>query len=206
VPLEAQVSRTVGNGFLVEAGLSAAGAALDWLSGVTGSPRDELVAAASTVAAGANGVFAFPWLHGARAPWWRADVHGAFLGVATAHGPADLARAVIEGVALDTIRSVELLAPQVKSLQLAGGGAAEPLWRSILAAVARCPLIVRRHGEAASVGARALIAQACADPLPIEQVNPVLVVESADPELQETYRSIRRSADSLAASLMSTRP
>ena len=126
LPSVAQVSRALDSGFLVEAGLSTAGAALEWLSIITGWTLDELLDAAADVAPGADGLLAFPWLQGARAPWWQPAAHGAFIGITPAHGPAELARALLEGVAFDAARSIELVSPNPETLSLAGAGAENP--------------------------------------------------------------------------------
>ena len=115
LPTVAAVSRGALGGFVVEAGLSAAGAALGWLATLTGRTHDDLLDAAATVAPGADGVLALPWFAGARGPWWRADAHAAFLGLTDAHGPAELARAVVEGIAFDVARCLELVAPDARS-------------------------------------------------------------------------------------------
>src|SRR5207244_7634779 len=96
LPPVTQVSRT-DDGFLVEAGLAAAGSAFDWLARLTDRPVDALWEAAAEVPAGAYGVRAFPWFAGARAPHWQADATAAFTGLRPDHSPAALARALVEG-------------------------------------------------------------------------------------------------------------
>jgi xylulokinase len=204
VARHAQVSRAIGDTFLVEAGLSAAGAAMDWLASLTGWTRDALLSAAATVPPGARGALAFPWFHGARAPWWQPGAYGTFMGLTGAHGPPELARAIIEGIALDTTRSVELLAPDATTLQLVGAGAGDSLWRSVLAALASRPITIRRYDEAASVGARLLVAESRAEPMDTNHVNPVTAVEAPDPQLEQSYRVVRRTADRMAATLVAT--
>jgi xylulokinase len=198
----AQVSRDPGDGYVVEAGLSAGGAALDWLADLTGSSSQELLTAAATVPPGANGVLAFPWLHGARAPWWRPDSRAAFLGVTSAHGPPDLARALMEGIALDTARSVDLIATGATNLFLAGAGARNSLWRSVLAAVTNCRTTIRAHTEAASVGARALVALANREPVRLERLNPVGLVDQPQPAMVETYQNVRKASDAAAHAIL----
>ena len=76
---------------------------------------------------GARGVVATPWLDGARAPWWRPEARAAFVGLTSAHGPADLARAVFESVAWEVRRCLEAIAgrrpPGAAVVGLALGGA-----------------------------------------------------------------------------------
>ena len=205
LPAVAAVSRGALGGFVVEAGLSAAGAALAWLSSVTGRTHDDLLTAAATVAPGASGVVALPWLAGARAPWWRPDAHGAFVGLTDAHGPAELARAVVEGVALDTARCLELVAPEAQELVVAGGGAADDVWRRVLGAVTGCRVTRRTVDDAASVGARLLVAAALGEPIGVDDVNPVIAREQPDHELVAAYRPARAASDAVAEALLGMR-
>jgi xylulokinase len=196
LPNVAAVSRGAIEGFLVEAGLSASGAAVAWLARVTGCDHDELLArAARESQPGARGVIALPWLHGARAPFWRADARAAFLDITAAHGPADLARAVVEAVGLDVARCVELLAPSARALTLAGGGAGNALWRATVGAAAGRPTARRRHDDAASVGARLVIAAALGEALALDDLNPVVDITEPDAELRDVLAGVRTRSD-----------
>jgi xylulokinase len=206
LPLVAQVSVAPLGGFLVEAGLSAAGAALEWLARLTGQSTEQLVAAATGAPVGARGLLALPWLQGARAPWWRPDAHAAFLGVTGAHGAPDFARALIEGVGFDVARSVELVAPRADTLALAGAGAADPLWRTVLAGVTERRLVRRRLPDAGSVGARLLIAHARAEALSVDDLNPIVDHEPPSPETTEAYRRLRGAADRAATAVLERDP
>ena len=189
-------------GYLVEAGLSAAGAALDWLGRLTGHGVASLVTAASGAPIGASGLLALPWLHGARAPWWRPDAHAAFLGVTGAHGMPEFARALVEGIGLDVARSLELVAPDADTLALAGAGAADPLWRTVLGGVTGLALTRRALDDAASVGARLLVAHARGDRVSVDDVNPVVRRETPAAEVTAAYRAVRVAADRAAATVL----
>jgi xylulokinase len=202
LPDVGQVSSGALGGFLVEAGLSAAGAAVAWLARLTGTPDDELFAAAATVEPGARGVLALPWLAGARAPWWRPDAHAAFVGLTEAHGTPELARAVVEGVAFDVARCLELIAPDGHELALAGAGAASDLWRSVLSAVSARPVVRRTVDDAASVGARLVVAAARDEALTPAIANPVTGREAPEPALVEAYRPRREAADAAASAVV----
>jgi len=205
LPSVAVVSRGALGGFVVEAGLSAAGAAVAWLSSLTGRTHDDLLAAAAAVPPGAAGVVALPWLAGARAPWWRPDAHAAFVGITDAHGPAELARAVLEGVAFDTARCLELIAPQHRAVVVAGGGAADDLWRRVLGAVTECGVTRRAVDDASSVGARLLVAAALGEPIDVDDVNPVVGREDPDGALVASYRPVRAASDAIAGALLAAR-
>jgi xylulokinase len=198
LPTVAQVSRGALGGFVVEAGLSAAGAAVAWLATLTGRPHDVLLADAAGVDPGAAGVIALPWFAGARAPWWQAGAHAAFLGLTSSHGPAELARAVIEGVALDVARCLELVAPQAELLALAGGGATSDVWLRVLGGVTGLPLQSRALDDAASVGARLLVSAAFDEGLTLDDVSSVTSQRDPEPELVVDYERLRERADAVA--------
>ncbi|MEX0663883.1 MAG: FGGY family carbohydrate kinase [Acidimicrobiia bacterium] len=203
LPAVAQVSRGALGGFVVEAGLSAAGAAIAWLAGLTGRSHDDLLTAAADVPPGSSGVLALPWLAGARAPWWRADAHAAFLGLTEAHGPAELCRAMVEGVAFDVARCLDLVAPDAEELALAGGGAASVLWRSVVGSVSDRTVVRRTLDDAASVGARLIVASALGESVSVDDVNPVVAREEPDAVLVRAYPSLRATADASASAVIS---
>ncbi len=203
LPTAGAVSRSAQvDPFLLEAGLSASGAALAWLATLTGRGRDELVELAADVAPGARGVVALPWLHGARGPWWRSDTQAAFLGLTSAHGPADLARATIEAVGLDVARCIDLLGIDAEILALAGAGAGNALWRTVLSSATARPWNRRRHDDAASVGARLIVAAALEEAIDLDAINPVVESDEADPDLVATYCQVRRASDTAARAVL----
>jgi sugar (pentulose or hexulose) kinase len=202
LPTTAQVSRSLDDRFLVEAGLSAAGAGMDWVGTLTGRSVEDLLIEAARVEPGAGGLFAFPWLHGARAPWWRPEVGAAFIGLSTAHGRAELARSIVEGVAFDVARCLDLVAPGSEGLAPAGRGASDPLWRAVLSATTGLPLVRRALTESGSVGARLLLAMAKGESIGLEDVNPVIEVEQPDPGLTTGYEALRERSDRLATGVI----
>lgn len=201
VPPGMTVTAGAGGGWLLEAGLSGAGSALAWLGRLTGQRPAELAAAAATSPPGARGVLALAWLEGARAPWWRSDVGGAFAGLDAAQGPADLARAVLEAVALDAARALEAMGP-VEELTICGGGATE-LWAEVLTGVTGRPARRRLSDEAASVGAALVAAAALGLGLELDRLNPAAAPHQPDPELVAFYAARRSAADHLAQSVLS---
>ncbi len=189
-------------GFVVEAGLSASGAALDWLARLCGRPTEVLLTQAAASPPGANGVVALPWLHGARAPWWQPDAHATFAGLTGASGPGELARAIVESVAYDVQRCLDLIAPEAAELVLAGGGASSQLWRDVLAATTGRPLVRRAVDDAASVGARLVAGHAVGDAVDLERLNSVVGRDEPDPALRDRYLEARRDSDDLARAML----
>jgi xylulokinase len=167
------VSRGALGGYVMEADLAFAGTALEWLGRLTGQSPDELARQADDIDAGAGGLLALAWLGGARAPWWEARTGLTFAGLTPSHTAAHLARALVEGVAFDAARCLDRAAPDAVELSLAGDGASMALWRQVLSGVANRPVVARRHGEAASVGAAIVAGRAMGAQLDPDHLDPV---------------------------------
>ncbi len=192
------VTRGAISGYVMEAGLSSAGAALAWVAELTQANSVSLAAESERIHPGADGLLALPWLSGARAPWWESRVGMTFTGLAPHHGPAHLARAIVEGVAFDAARCLERSAPDAVELALAGGGAAMPLWRRVLSGVTSRPVVSHRHGEAASVGAALLAGRAAGVDLDREVLDPVERRETAPDDEVLVYAELRMRHEMVA--------
>ncbi len=148
--------------FVPTATMQAGGGSLEWLSDVLvpggGSGRyDTLVEAARSTAAAADGLYFLPYVLGERSPYWNPDARGTFVGLARHHGPADLTRAVLEGVGFNLLTCVEAFRATgvaVESVDAVGGGAESDVWLQVLADQWGC--VTRRRsvaGEGNSLGA-----------------------------------------------------
>jgi xylulokinase len=117
----------------------------------------DLDTAAAAVEPGADGLIFLPYLMGERSPWWNPQARGAFVGLAMPHGSPQLARAVLEGVALGLRQILDSLreqTPGIETLRLIGGGGRSQLWPQILADVLGLPIhLLALPGEATSWGA-----------------------------------------------------
>jgi sugar (pentulose or hexulose) kinase len=202
LPGEAQVSVGASQGYLVEAGLSDAGSALMWLERLTRVAASDLFSSAAGVPIGARGLLAFPWLHGARAPWWQPQAHAGFVGITAAHGPPEFARALIEGIALDVGRSIELVASAARRLVATGGGSSQELWISALSGATGLPVARRALDEGASAGARLLVDAASGDPLTVDDVNPIVDEEVPTRSSIHAFQKLRASSDLVAANFV----
>ena len=147
-------------------------------------------------------MLALPWLAGSRAPWWQPEAHAAFLGITDAHGPAHLARAIVEGVAFDVARCLELISPHATQLALAGGGSDHAVWRRVLADVTGLPVVRRTIDDAASVGARLLVAAARAESVTLDAINPVGARDRPVEGDAGAYTELRGIADRAATAVL----
>jgi xylulokinase len=207
-PAGAVVTRAADGGWLLEGGLSAAGSFLAWLGRLLGRSPDELATLAAASPPGANGVIAVPWLDGARAPWWRDDARAGFMGLGSAHGPGDLSRAVIESVAWDVLRCMEVVTvgrlggSSADGVTLGGAGTGLPLWVQVLTSILGIPATRHRSGEAASAGAALLAGRALGMDLALEQLDPVEAVIEPDPQSVQVYRAMRLTVDYVAEAVL----
>jgi xylulokinase len=118
------------------------GKALEWLQGALAGDGpvmsfDEMTALAATSPPGANGVIFTPWLAGERSPVGNKRLRAGFTNLSLTTSTADLIRAVMEGVAVNSawlFRYVEKFTGQrLSPVRLLGGGAQSPLWCQIYA-------------------------------------------------------------------------
>ena len=146
---------------VMAATLSAA-ASLDWVVRLL-KPDDpngsrELLAAAAKVPAGSDGILFLPYLRGERTPHFDPSARGALVGLRIGHGPAEVTRAVLEGVAyafaegLDLMRGLGL---ETRAGVVAGGGV-NRLWQQIIADVLNMPVTLGATEHASARGAALL--------------------------------------------------
>jgi xylulokinase len=142
--------------------MQAAGGAFDWFERLLrgeaeGDLHDALSLAAASVPAGADGLVFLPYLMGERSPYWNPLARGAFVGLTMTHGRPEMARAVLEGVALNLRLILDAFQTQgigFPAIRLIGGGARSALWQQILADVLGMPIrLPALLTEATSLGA-----------------------------------------------------
>ena len=133
------------------------GRAVEHLGGLLSMTTDQFVSLAGHAPPGANGAWFAPWLVGSMAPRPNPALRGSLMGLGLATTTADIARAALEGVALNLAWLVpeveEFVHERFSSITFGGGAAASPLWAQILADA--CQLPVRRVSEPRATNARA---------------------------------------------------
>lgn len=109
-----------------------------------------LLAAAATLNAEArsNAPLFLPYLSGERSPHNDANAQGVLFGLTHAHGPAEVAYAVVEGVSFGLRDGLDTLAKPSGDLVLVGGGARSSWWAQLLADILETPLAACEGGEA----------------------------------------------------------
>jgi xylulokinase len=131
------------------------GASLDWAARLLGRPVDDVAGLARVL--GDDAPLFLPHLQGERAPIWDAASRGGFAGLTALHGPAEMAAAILEGVAFSARLAFEVLersAGRVPAvLRAGGGGFASDDWAQLRADVLGRPVVRVAGRDPGALGA-----------------------------------------------------
>lgn len=173
-PVPGSLAHVVPGQWLYLASAHSGMVALDWWSRVTGHGHaGEVVRQAAASEAGAHGAVFIPLLIGSRELGGGGPHSGSFLGLRADHTAADLARAVLEGVAFEVRRVADALPPAPgggRRWRVFGGGSRSPLLVQILADVLGADLEMV-PGASSARGAARLLAAALNMALPEPAAN-----------------------------------
>jgi len=143
-----------------EAGIFNTGAIYRWLRDLHGGAPSltyqGLNAAAEEAPVGSNGVVLLPHFEGSAAPHWNDLAKGVFFNLSIGTTLGDVARAVLEGIALeitDNIGIIEAMTGPIAELSVAGGMARSDLFNQIQADSADRRVVRYPNSEATSLGA-----------------------------------------------------
>lgn len=180
------------------------GGAVRWASQLLSIASDTAFSSlAETAPPGCDGLTFIPALNGAMSPKWIANARGSFIGLSTSHGPAHLARAVLEGTAFamrDVIDRLAMLGLDTGRIRLMGGGARSTVWGQIRADLTGRPVDVLELGDASAIGAGLLASvgagvhadipsAAAVLSHPLREIVPSRDVASAYDAAYDTYRT-----------------
>jgi len=144
--------------------LDTGGLSVTWCKDLVSSARDEdisfdaLVAMASKVPPGSDGLIFYPYMLGERR-LDNATARGAYVGITLNHKAGHFARATMEGVALAMgldLRLFRGLGVEVERFLSVGGGTRNQLWNQIKADIVQMPLELSDEPEAGLRGAAIL--------------------------------------------------
>lgn len=170
-------------------GINAAGGSLEWLRSILGEPKlsyPALERLLDAIPEAPGDIFYLPFLNGRGAPNRDPQAHAAFIGLSAAHGRAHLARAVLEGTALELACILEKarreLGVTADVLAAAGGGVYNRRWMQMRADVSGCCIRVLPQAEAALQGAALLAGLGCGVYRYLEEAGQALLgAEGAPP-------------------------
>ncbi len=167
--------------------------ALNWLARSLGQSAEALSALTGAALTPPSPVSFLPYLSGERTPHNDARIRGAFIGLDVSCGPAELTRAVMQGVAFalrDSLEALRETGAEPAALLAIGGGARSQYWLKVLATVLDLPLEIPEAGElGAALGAARLgqLAESGAAPETILTRPAIAGVIEPDPKLRAAY-------------------
>jgi len=164
---------------------------------ILGKTHDEVGALALSSVPGAHGLTLLPYFEGERTPN-RPSATGVFSGMNIANSnPADIARAMIEGMLsglADAVQALSDLGVDIKRVLIIGGAAKNPAVGQIASALFGRPVLIPPAGEYVADGAAKQAAWALlggATP-PVWDLGKATHIESAaTPQVLEKYRTLR---------------
>jgi glycerol kinase len=148
----------VGVNYALEGSIFMGGAVVQWLRDNLGLIRQssEIEALAASVP-DSGGVVLVPAFTGLGAPYWDAYARGTLIGLTRGSGPAHIARAALEAIALQTVDLVEAMgrdgAGPLTELRVDGGAAANDLLMQMQANLLGVPVVRPRMLETTALGA-----------------------------------------------------
>jgi xylulokinase len=175
------------------------GASIAWASQLLGRSVEEFSTLAADADPGCTPLF-LPHLEGERAPLWDPGSRGSFAGLTSSSGPAEIARAVMEGVAysarllLESLEASAYIKPTI--INHSGGGSASDIWCQIRADVLGRQLQRTASRDAGVLGA-ALMAGVGAEifgSLPAAAKQFIQMDRTFTPNTGESERHARRFA------------
>ena len=164
---------------------------------ILGKTHDEVGALALSSIPGAHGLTLLPYFEGERTPN-RPSATGVFSGMNIANSnPADIARAMIEGMLsglADAVQALSDLGVDIKRVLIIGGAAKNPAVGQIASSLFGRPVLIPPAGEYVADGAAKQAAWALlggATP-PVWDLGKATHIEAAaTPEVLEKYRTLR---------------
>jgi len=186
--------------------LSAA-SCLDWAAALLSLGGVEALLALAE-AGQSDGVIFLPYLSGERTPHGNPHAKGVLFGLTASTGPAAIARAVLEGVAMGLRDGLDALASagsEVGTIWMAGGGSRSSVWNRIIASALERPLALNAEGQVGPAFGAARLARLAVTGEPVEAVcipptrtglvepDPALSAQFAArlPIFRQLYRDLR---------------
>lgn len=144
------------------------GSSLRWIrdtlfSDITENAYQTIDLYAKSAPVGANGVFFNPTLAGGTSQDKSIHIQGGFIGLSLSTTRSDLARAVLEGIAMNLKQSMDFLSEQIQldnTVLICGGGSKSPFWLQLFADILnRNVAKTNIDQDTASLGAAAIAAK-----------------------------------------------
>jgi len=147
--------------YIVEAAVLTSGTIYRWFAELGGGSStsdafERLNTEASAAPAGSNNLILLPHFKGCGAPYWDTEAKGVFYNLTLETTRGEMARAILEGIAIEMKESLELvetLCGRVHSVSVSGGLTRSDLFNQIQSDVFNRPVVRFKNNEATSLGA-----------------------------------------------------
>ena len=128
-------------------------------------PWDVIYGHLKSTPPGNDGYMIVPYLQGTYGPYWDQNARSVSIGMRTEHGRPHLARALIEGVAYEARREVEMMElsteASVREIHMYGGSARSDLWNQLFSDMFSKPLVCPETADTTALGAAMCAAVGC---------------------------------------------
>jgi sugar (pentulose or hexulose) kinase len=128
-------------------------------------PWDVIFAHLDATPAGNRGLMIVPYLQAVYGPYWNQNARGVVAGLHRDHTRGNLVRALLEGVAYEARREVELMTSstgvELEEIRMYGGSAKNDRWNQLFADVFGVPVRVAETAEATALGAAMCASVGC---------------------------------------------
>lgn len=128
-------------------------------------PWDVIFAQLDTTPPGNRGMMVVPYLQAVYGPYWNQNARGVVAGLHRDHSRGNLVRGLLEGVAYEARREVELMTSstgvELEEIRMYGGSAKNRRWNQLFADVFGVPVRVAKAGEATALGAAMCASVGC---------------------------------------------
>jgi xylulokinase len=190
----------IGDRWVLAGPMSSGGNVVAWFAGQFYPDEPDAIARlsrdAASIAAGADGLIALPYLIGERAPIDNPGARAVFFGIGEAHTRAHFARAVLESVAFAVLDLCEVMreaGARFDEFRLAGPAAHNATWNRIRADVLGRPVLVPEVADSALLGAAILAARGAGIVDDFEAATGAMVRVSDILEPDQNAHSVYRS-------------
>ena len=160
-----------------------------------------MLAAAAAVPTGSNGVLFQPWLVGSMAPGLQRRMRGGFANIGLATTRSDMARSVLEGVAMNAawlLPYFSALAGQsYAEVTLGGGGAGSALWGQIVADCMGIPVRRLANPRTTNAHGAALLALSETGSFALAELPALLAVQQVHHPDPAAHRTMARLTEAL---------
>lgn len=182
------------NSYTLAAGMATSGILTEWIRELAGRPPfEDLVAEASLVPPGSEGLVVLPYFAGERTPVFDPDARGVIAGLHLRHGRGHLFRAAYEGVACGIRQIIELLdaaGGKADRIIAIGGGTQGGLWTQIVSDITGRKQLIPNQTIGASYGDALLAAIGSGLVAPDTDWAQLNTVVRPNPDTTEVYRRL----------------